>query len=285
MAAGGVIHQSGLLYCADVRGDGGEQLEAPAFLALAGHPLRWQLLTALARSDLRVLELVETVGEPQNLVSYHLGCLRAARVVSMRRSAADRRQVYYRVNLERCGELLSGVGQALHPGLRLVPAGSSGGPGLSLAAVRVLFLCTGNSARSQMAEALLQQLGGNRVAVSSAGSRPTEVHPNAVRVMAECGIDLHGRRAKHLSEFVETRFDYVITLCDRVREVCPDFPGQPEPIHWSIPNPTESGTTDEETYPAFEHVADELTERIRFLLPAIAPGVSIRPASVSGRAG
>jgi protein-tyrosine-phosphatase len=266
-----------------MRGVVGEQLEAPAFLALAGHPLRWQLLRALARSDLRVLDLVGTVGEPQNLVSYHLGCLRAARVVSMRRSAADRRQVYYRLNLARCGELLSSVGQALHPGLRLVPAGSGASPGPYLEAVQVLFLCTGNSARSQMAEALLQRLGGGRVAVSSAGSRPTEVHPNAVRVMAGRGIDLQGRRAKHLSDFTEMRFDYVVTLCDRVREVCPDFPGHPEPIHWSIPNPSESGATDEETYPAFEHCADELTERIRFLLPAIAPAASTRPAPVPGR--
>jgi protein-tyrosine-phosphatase len=272
-----------LLYCPGVRRVASEPLEAPAFLALIGHPLRWQLLHELARSDRRVLELVGTLARPQNLVSYHLGCLRVARVVSMRRSAADRRQVYYRLNLERCGELLSSVGQALHPGLHLVPAGSVGGPGRSPQAVRVLFLCTGNSARSQMAEALLGQLGGNRVAVCSAGSHPTELHPNAVRVMARQGIDLRGLRAKHLSEFTETRFDYVVTLCDRVREVCPDFPGQPEPVHWSIPNPSQSGATDEETYPAFEQLAEELTERIRFLLAAIMPAAGSRHAPTAGR--
>jgi protein-tyrosine-phosphatase/DNA-binding transcriptional ArsR family regulator len=257
-----------------------EPLEPAAVLALIGHPRRWQLLSELARSDRRVLELVETLGQPQNLVSYHLGCLRAKQVVSMRRSSADRREVYYRLDLERCGDLLSSVGRALHPGLRLVPAGTVR-PGRLRRVVRVLFLCTGNSARSQMAEALLQQLAGTRVAVVSAGSHPSALHPNAVRVMAERGIDLRGRRAKHLSEFQETRFDYVVTLCDRVREVCPDFPGQPEPIHWSIPNPSESGDTDEETYPAFEQVADELSERIRFLLSVMAPDAHAGPALTS----
>ena len=112
----------------------------------------------------------------------------------------------------------------------------------------------------------------------SAGSHPRTLHPNTVRVMAEHGIDVRGRAAKHLSVFSADRFDYVITLCDRVREVCPEFPGHPGYIHWSIPDPAAPGGTDKDTHPAFEHTAAELETRIGFLLAAI--GAAPAPASV-----
>ena len=89
--------------------------------------------------------------------------------------------------------------------------------------------------------------------------------------MRERGIDLAGRRAKHLSEFAAQRFDHVITLCDRVREVCPEFPGEPGAIHWSIADPAREAGSDAETLPAFERTAAELCTRIGFLLDAIAP--------------
>jgi protein-tyrosine-phosphatase len=133
----------------------------------------------------------------------------------------------------------------------------------------VLFLCTGNSARSQMAEALCERLSGGAVNAVSAGSHPKPLHPNAVRVMRERGIDLAGRRSKHLSEFADRRFDYVISLCDRVREVCPEFPGGPRSIHWSIPDPARQPGSDEETLPAFERTAAELSTRIGFLIEMI----------------
>jgi protein-tyrosine-phosphatase len=133
----------------------------------------------------------------------------------------------------------------------------------------MLFLCTGNSARSQMAEALVEELTGGAVEARSAGSHPKPLHPNAVRVMRERGIDIGGQRSKHLSEFVEERFDYVVSLCDRVREVCPEFPEHPDLIHWSIPDPAREGETDDQTYPAFERAADELATRIPFLLELI----------------
>jgi ArsR family transcriptional regulator, arsenate/arsenite/antimonite-responsive transcriptional repressor / arsenate reductase (thioredoxin) len=135
----------------------------------------------------------------------------------------------------------------------------------------MLFLCTGNSARSQMAEALVRARSAGTVEVHSAGSRPKALHPNAVRVMREeHGIDLAGRRSKHLSVFARQRFDWVISLCDRVREVCPEFPGRPETIHWSIPDPAAvHGDDDEAGYSAFQQTAAELENRIAFLLAVV----------------
>jgi protein-tyrosine-phosphatase len=133
----------------------------------------------------------------------------------------------------------------------------------------VLFLCTGNSARSQMAEALCAHLSGGGVSAASAGSHPKPLHPNAVWVMLERGIDLTGCRSKHLSEFAGQRFDYVISLCDRVREVCPEFDGAPALLHWSIPDPAREPGSDEQTLPEFERAATELETRIDFFLETI----------------
>jgi protein-tyrosine-phosphatase len=230
--------------------------------------LRWRLLSELARSDQRVGELCELVGRRQSLVSYHLRQLRDGGLVSMHRSAADGRDTYYVLDLARCGELLACAGVALHPGLAPAAHGAAQRE-LSFPLVRVLFLCTGNSARSQMAEVLAEQLSDGAVTAASAGSHPKPLHPNAVRVMRERGIDISGRRSKHLSEFTGERFDYVISLCDRVREVCPEFPGAPELIHWSIPDPARQLGTDRETLPVFERTASELCTRIGFLIDAI----------------
>ena len=131
---------------------------------------------------------------------------------------------------------------------------------------RVLFLCPGNSARSQMAEALLEHRSHRAIEARSAGSQPKPLHPNAVRVMAKRGIDISARSTKHLRRFGRTRFDYVITLCDRVREVCPEFGGDPRTAHWSMADPASEGSTDEASYPAFERTADELEVRIRHLI-------------------
>jgi protein-tyrosine-phosphatase/DNA-binding transcriptional ArsR family regulator len=240
----------------------------PRFLRLAGHPLRWRLLRELARSDRRVGELCELAGRRQSLVSYHLRQLRDGGLVSLRRSAADGRDTYYVLDLPRCNQLLTSAGRSLHPGLApAAPPRPRRRRGAGVA--RVLFLCTGNSARSQIAEALAGQLSGGALRALSAGSHPKPLHPNAVRVMRTRGIDLSGRRSKHLSEFAAHRFDYVISLCDRVREVCPEFPGGPELIHWSIADPAREPGSDEETLPAFERTAAELCTRIGFLIEAI----------------
>lgn len=246
------------------------KLPSAEFLHLTGHPLRWRLLGELARSDRHVQELTDLLGQPQSLVSYHLGKLRGARLVTTRRSSADRRDSYYSTDLTRCAELLAGAGAALHPGLRLEAPLPIAAPALATTQVRVLFLCTGNSARSQMAEALVRAHAAPMVDAASAGSHPKDLHPNAVRVMAEYGIDVRAHRAKHLSVYTAQRFDYVISLCDKVREVCPEFPGQPESAHWSMPDPAATGATDAATYPAFQATAAELDSRIGFLLRAVS---------------
>lgn len=236
----------------------------PELLHVIADPTRWRLLQELAASDLRVHELTDRLGKPQNVVSYHLRELRNAGLASSRQSSADGRDSYYRVHLDRCGRLLCAVGASLQPGLQLRVVSPDRYPPVARRA-RVLFLCTGNSARSQMAEALVTAMSAGAVEARSAGSDPKPLHPTAVRVMAERHIDISGRPAKHLRRFARTRFDHVISLCDRVREVCPEFPRHPVVSHWSIPDPA-TEADDDAGYPAFRAVADDLEIRIRFLI-------------------
>jgi ArsR family transcriptional regulator, arsenate/arsenite/antimonite-responsive transcriptional repressor / arsenate reductase (thioredoxin) len=250
---------------------------APAFLRLAGHPLRWRLLTQLADSDLRVRELVTLVGEPQNLISYHLRLLRDGGLVTAAQSSFDGRDSYYHLDLDRCAQALAGTGATLHPALRLDAATPT--PSVHerrLPRLDVLFVCTGNSARSPIAEALLRHHTAGRVKAVSAGSRPKpRLHPNALRVLRkQHGIDIADQRPRHLDTFAGRRFDYVITLCDKAREVCPDFGGRSRRIHWSIPDPATAtasdGDGDQASYPAFARTAADIDTRIRYLLPALA---------------
>jgi protein-tyrosine-phosphatase/DNA-binding transcriptional ArsR family regulator len=246
----------------------------PAVLQLAGHPVRWQLLRELARSDRRVAELATLVGQRQNLASYHLARLRDGGLVTLRRSSADGRDTYYSLALTTYGLRLIEAASALHPGLRLAPVpdtptSSAGRP--RGRTVRVLFLCTGNSSRSPMAQGILRQLaatGCRRVEVASAGSQPKPVHPNAVRVMHERGIDISAHRPQVLTKLTERRWDHVISLCDRLRQRFPDFPRGAANAHWSIPDPASAGDG-RRSYPDFLAVADGLTVRIHYLLSTV----------------
>ncbi|MFG2029818.1 ArsR family transcriptional regulator [Streptomyces sp. NPDC048825] len=244
---------------------------APAFVHLAAHPLRWRLLTELASSDYRVRELVERAGQPQNLVSYHLRLLRGGGLVTARRSSFDARDSYYHLDLERCAHALAHAGTALHPALGFDPAPP---PSTKPSARRpaVLFACTGNSARSPIAEALLRHRTNGQVEVTSAGSHPKpRIHPGAVRALREHhGIDISGQSSRHLDALADRRFDYVISLCDKVREVCPDFGDHPRLVHWSIPDPAAADGPDRTGYPAFVRTAAEIDTRIRYLLPQLA---------------
>jgi protein-tyrosine-phosphatase/DNA-binding transcriptional ArsR family regulator len=267
MDQSGLINQSHLMHIWAMAPQNPEpDVSPPTFLQLAGHPLRWRLLSELARSDRLVHELTERVGEAQNLVSYHLAKLKRAGLVSARRSSADGRDTYYGLELARFGALLSATGQALHPGLSLAPARRDNA---LLGPARMLFLCTGNSARSQMAEALVRARSRGAVEVYSAGSHPKPIHPNAIRVMRdEYGLDLAGHTSKHLGAFTDQPFDWVISLCDRVRAVCPEFPSSREVVHWSIANPA-NDQSDVVTYPLFQKAASELATRTGFLLAAL----------------
>jgi protein-tyrosine-phosphatase/DNA-binding transcriptional ArsR family regulator len=235
------------------------------FLRVVAHPVRWRVLLSLARSDCRVQELVAALKQPQNLVSYHLRRLRLKQLVHERRSTADARDVYYSLDLDKFRTLYLATGQALHPGLNEA-ARSPKSTTASYPPVRVLFLCTHNSARSQMAEGILRHQGGNRVEVFSAGSQPAMIHPLAIQTLRNLKIDISHHHSKHLDEFVKQSFDYVITVCDRVRETCPTFPGHPDYIHWSFPDPVavEGPTAVKER--AFSDTATQLTTRINFLL-------------------
>jgi protein-tyrosine-phosphatase/DNA-binding transcriptional ArsR family regulator len=241
---------------------------------LAAHPLRWRLLTELADSDYRVRELVSLIGEPQNLLSYHLRLLRNGGLVSATRSSFDGRDSYYHLDLDRCAAALDEAGVALHPALHRNLNRETLPQHVDLPVsprVGVLFVCTGNSARSPIAEALLSHRSGGRVEVAGAGIRPRpRFHPNAVRVLRdEFGIDISGRRPRSVDTLSGRRVDYLISLCDKAREACPDFPNQAKRVHWSIPDPAVPGHADQASYPAFRRTATELDTRIRYLLPTL----------------
>lgn len=128
--------------------------------------------------------------------------------------------------------------------------------------IRVLFLCTGNSARSIIGAALLEQVGGDAFEVHSAGTQPKGVNPYTLRVLAQAGIDASGERSKHVSEYEGQSFDYVITVCDAAAEQCPVFPGAPERIHWSFTDPAAVEGTDNEKLAAFRRTLREMQARV-----------------------
>ena len=136
---------------------------------------------------------------------------------------------------------------------------------------RVLFLCTHNSARSQMAEGLLRALGGKRFEVFSAGTEATRVRPLGVRAMAEMGIDIAGQESKTLDRYLDQLFDAVITVCDQANEACPVFFGARQRLHWSLPDPSQATGTEEQQLAVYREVRDALRERIEHELLTTAP--------------
>lgn len=240
---------------------------ASIVLKVLAHELRWKILALLARSDYCVAEIVRFLKQPQNLVSYHLRKLRDQHLVTERRSSADARDIYYSLDLATFRSLYLATGEALHPALGSVEVRRDGDSWhFPTSPVRVIFLCTENSARSQLAEGLLRQLSHGQMEVHSAGSKPTRLHTLALRVLQDMGIDTQGLRSKHLDEFRGQAFDYVVTVCDRVREVCLAFPGDAEYIHWSIPDPAMVQGSEEERAQVFEQTAQQLMARMRALL-------------------
>jgi arsenate reductase len=128
---------------------------------------------------------------------------------------------------------------------------------------RVLFLCTHNSARSQMAEGLLRHFAGDRFEVHSAGTEATHVRPLAIRAMEEIGVDISGQESKTLDRYLGEPFDYVITVCDDANEACPFFPGATNRLHWSLPDPSAAQGSEEERLAVFRPVRDALRDRVQ----------------------
>ena len=133
--------------------------------------------------------------------------------------------------------------------------------------IRVLFVCTGNSARSQMAEAILRREGGGDFETFSAGVDPRPVHPLTIRALAEIGIDISEARSKTTDEFINQRFDYVVTVCDRARESCPFFPGAHEQMHWGFDDPAEATGTEAQQLAVFRRVMLEIAGRLKTFIP------------------
>jgi len=260
------------------------------FRKLVADEVRWHLLEELAKSDRKVQELVASSGRPQNLISYHLGRLRRAGLVTQHRSAADARDLYYQLDLDRFTDLYLSAAVDVQPALALVrpaiarlidgeltPLEEPSAADALDNRWRILFVCTANSARSQMAEAFtrefsentLRGLCGGRVLAESAGTSPKPVHPMTIRVMNDLGVSTADQRSKSLEEVRHHGFHRVITLCDRAREVCPPIPGVADPVHWSLPDPSEVDGSEEEMYRAFREVALAIAARVRHLLAQV----------------
>ncbi|HVN55747.1 MAG TPA: helix-turn-helix domain-containing protein [Anaerolineaceae bacterium] len=242
-----------------------DEAKAPEILGLLSNDLRWNILKELAASDLRVQEICQRLGQPQNLVSYHLQKLRDHSLVREHQSIADGRETYYGINLSEVREQIKAAGDLLHASIF-----SSSTAKFPTAPLRVLFICTHNSARSQMAEGLLRSRSRNQIQAFSAGVDPLPVNTLAARVMAEMNVDIRYQRSKSLEQFLDQRFDYIITVCDRARENCPAFPANPTRIHWSIADPvTDQETTGDPLQP-FRDAAGEISERVDHFLSTIS---------------
>jgi ArsR family transcriptional regulator, arsenate/arsenite/antimonite-responsive transcriptional repressor / arsenate reductase (thioredoxin) len=241
--------------------------QPPGLLRTLANEVRWNILLLLGHSDYCVQEIVRALDQPSNLVSYHLRKLHEQKLVTDRRSSADSRDIYYSLDFVALRTLYFAAADSLNPALNrsdteLQEAVSR----LSGKPVRVLFLCTHNSARSQMAEGIMRYLSGGKVEALSAGSDPSALHPLAVQAMAKMGIDISQQRSKHMVEFAGQSFDYIVTVCDRVRESCPTWPDDPKRVHWSFLDPAAVEGSEQERSRAFEQVAFQLMTRLRYLL-------------------
>ncbi len=226
---------------------------APEILRILANDMRWKLIQILLLSDYRVSELVAVIDQPTNLVSYHLKALREIGIVSTRRSDYDGRDVYYSLNWKRLHSLLNEVEMALQPTATRYDD------------LHILFICTHNNARSQMAQGLMRHLSGGKIRVCSAGCQPAHIHPDAIRTMDSMGVDIRGQFTQEFKAVMDIPFDYVITLCDKAREDCPQFPGSGIKLHWGYADPIADFDPTERAA-VFETVARHLHDRIQAFL-------------------
>lgn len=226
---------------------------SPEILSTLANDMRWRLIQVLLLSDHRVSELVTITGQPKNLVFYHLKALRKMGIVSTRRSDADRRDTYYSLNWKRLQALLDEVGLALRP------------TGPQRDDLRILFVCTHNNARSQMAQGIMHHLSNGTVHVCSAGCQPTQIHPDAIRTMDNLNIDIRSQFSQGFKAVGDVPFDYVISLCDKARNACTKYRSDGVKLHWGYADPTAIFDPTERAA-AFESLAHHLYDRIQAFL-------------------
>lgn len=248
-----------------------------ALVQLLADEVVWRLMRALAAGDLHLRDLQVQLNIPQQVVQVlekRLAQLEQLGLVSSRISDTNPNLRYYRLQMDRLRSVVQQIIGALHPSLQLAPEPEAQPITPAPTRPRVLFLCTENSARSQLAEALLRQLSGGSVEAYSAGTQPSKVNPLVMEILGEAA---HGLRSKHVDEFHGQHFDYVITLCDHAREVCPAFTNADKQLHWSLPDPA-AAEDESARQRAFSATACELTRRIRYLLTFIEASRGAAPA-------
>ncbi len=237
------------------------------FVTLLADPAIWTTVQALARSDAHIADLQAHTGLATPALAHALDRLCATGLVTSRLSDADSQVVYYQLHVDRLAVIAQTTLTALHPSLTLAPPPNAVVAPPQPVRPRVLFLCTRNSARSQIAEGLLRMISGGTVDASSAGVAPASLHPLARESLERIGAFTESMDSKHIDLFAGQHFDYVITVCDQAREVCPTFPNADQQLHWSLPDPAAAEVARQPK--AFQAVSIELAQRIRYLLTFI----------------
>jgi ArsR family transcriptional regulator len=229
-------------------------------LKLLADDTRWRLVGALRHSDRQAVELATELNLPQNLLSYHLGLLRQAGLVQAHRSDADARATYYGLDLAALRRAHQRLGLSL-----ALPGGAAS----ALPSEPVVFLCTHNSARSQMAEGWLRTLSAGHVPSRSAGTHPGRLHPLAVEAMREVGVDIGYQHSKGMETLAGIEARVAVTVCDLAREECNPVAFSPLQLHWSIADPAQVQGSRAEQLAAFRATRDQLRTRVEGLLAAL----------------
>jgi thioredoxin type arsenate reductase len=243
--------------------------EAATALRALGEVNRLRLYALLTMGPMAVGDLVTVLGLSQALVSHHLAVLKAAGLVVDRRDDGDARQIIYSVNKPVLRALYGELTLLLDP-IKTVDTRPTNTPRRvpMTGPIRVLFLCTGNSARSQMAEALLRAQGEGLFETFSAGTHPKGINPLTVKAMEEVGIDVSDHTSKSLDIYLDDEFDYIITVCDSANEACPTFPGDYQRIHWSFDDPAAAQGSEDERLNVFRRVRQEIRQRVSLFVNA-----------------
>ncbi len=233
----------------------------PQILGVLADPTVWGIVTHLTQSDAHQQELAQALGVSPDDITAKATQLQPLGVISARQSDSNPQLTFYRLDLAALRDAWTAAGTAIHP---FVGGVEEGLPDQITSKPRVLFLCTHNSARSQMAEGMLRHFSKGKVEAFSAGSVATRIHPQAIDTMNQAGIDITNQRSKHMDEYTGENFDYVITVCDQQHETCPVFPGTPKRIHWSFADP--SAVAEEDQPQAFKSVANQMRNLLRYFL-------------------